>query len=476
MTLPKWGRVIASGVAWGVVVVASGPSFADATCAEPEMTDCKKAPLGLQGLVPDIDVLKTPTSPALSLVGGAPVDIERPSTPQGAAASLATGIVHGLLTPGNTAAIEVQPYWLFDHPLLSQDDVEKSRDWSFGRDLAISFASSPGVDPAKPASSMTAGAITTSGATDTAAMAALLSLGVSTTIWPGSPSGPAHGCMTRISDFMKGDVALRNADEIVFKAAWTKDNPNPGHRVELLFEDGETDEHWNARMKAANEAADAAAKSDVSQTGYIDRYNAALAKWTQAWVAAHGTPDDVVACKGVIGHRVGFVSSMAAAGLLSAPGEDFKQFKHGGTADETAWLTAGYVWLTDTTTPWSLSALATLRMRHMKVVDTALRTSATDYGARVVAAFGHWGFSAQAMRLGVSANGYGSASSWQGGLAVDYHLKTGYWLTATAGSTDLSGIDSWSAATALIRLQYNFARDRLIQTETTATAVGGGSP
>ena len=82
------------------------------------------------------------------------------------------------------------------------------------------------------------------------------------------------------------------------------------------------------------------------------------------------------------------------------------------------------------------------------------------------------------MRLGSGATGFGTGGSWQGGLAIDYHLKSGYWLTATAGSADLAGIDSWATATALVSLQYNVGRDRRIQPDTSpvAPAASAGSP
>jgi len=462
------GRLAAAVVCGPALAFAS---VARAGCVEPAMTDCASAPPGLENLVPDLDILKPPSSPALALVGGVPVDIERPTTTTGAAASLATGIVHGLFVPGTTTAVEVTPYWLWPHPLLTSQDVESTRGLSFLRDWSFSFAAAPGPDPAKPAVSST----TTLGSTTAPQMpsnpAALMSLGARTTIWPGRPSPPARACMARIQEFMKGDVALRNTDEAAFKATWTKANPHP-RRVELPQPPPDADDaafaKWNSDMAAVNDAVD---------KEYSTRYTTALAGWEKDWLTAHGIPEDVAACSKVIDHRVGFVASIAGAALISAPGSDFSQFHRGGTVGGTGWFAAGYSWLIGTTSPWSLSGLGALRVRYQKIVDTSTRFTAADLGARVVAAMGRWGFSIQAMRLSNGATGFGTGAAWQGGAAIDYHLKSGYWITATAGSTDLSDINSWSTLTALVHLQYNVSRDRVIAADSSAVvATPGDAP
>ena len=436
---------------------------ADAVADLGSMKDCAKTAPGLGKMVPDLDLLKTPVSPALTVVGGAPVDIERPTTATDAAASLASGIVHGLFVPGTTTAIEVMPYWLWQHPRLNADDVAATRELAFLRDISISFAATTGADPAKPAAST---------ATMTSTGAGLVALGARTTIWPGRPSAPAKACMTRIDDFMKGDVSLRNQAEGAFRAAWTTAHPTP-KRIELEPPKDPSDEaqvaDYQARMKAANEGL---------ASRHIADYRAALDQWLVTWKATHGVPDDVAACGSVIDHRVGPMASIAAATLVSAPGGDFSRVHQGGTVGQSAWLTGGYAWLVGDDAPRTFSLLGAVRVRRQSVLgDASSHVVAGDYGARVVSAFGKWGVSLQTMRLGQGANGVGSGQSWQGGAAVDYHLKTGYWLTVTAGSTDVASITSWSAATALVSLQYNVGRDRLIVPDTSPNEpAGGGSP
>jgi hypothetical protein len=453
---------VASFLGW-----ARSARAADGACradpAQASMKDCDKTSPGLGKMVPDLDILETPGSPALAAVGGAPVDIERPTTATAAAASLASGIVHGLFVPGTTTAIEVMPYWLWRHPRLTADDVEATRDLAFLHDISISFAATPGADPAKPVDT------TATTATMTSANAGLVALGARTTIWPGRPSEAAKACMARIDDFMRGDVSLRNQAEAAFRTEWTAAHPMPG-RVEVepakdLNDDTQVAD-YQARMKAANEGVAAR---------HIADYRAALEHWLVTWRATHGVPDDVAACGLVINHRVGPIASIAGAALVSAPGGDFSRLRQGGTFAQRAWLTGGYSWLFGDDTPTTFSLLGALRVRRQRVLgDAGSHIVAGDYGARVVNAFGQWGLSLQAMRLGEGANGVGSGQSWQGGVAVDYHLQTGYWLTATAGSTDIGSITSWTAATVLVSLQYNVGRDRLILPDASPSEPPGG--
>ena len=453
-------------------MLLAGPAAGEQACAEAPQKDCIPAPPGLQDMVPDLDILKTPLSPALSLVGGAPVDIERPTTPTGAAMSLGTGIAHGLFVPGTSTAVEVTPYWLWPRPALTAAKALATPGLAFVRDFSLSFAAAPGANPAKPPD-MTP-APTTPDTIPTTNDAGLVALGLRTTIWPGDLSEAAQSCVTRLDEFAKGDVSLRAPEEAAFTAKWQKENPTLT-RVEVSlpqnFGDPADVKRYQGAMTAAN--VDYSNRAAAQLTAYHE----ALQTWLAAWTKAHGVPDDVAACASIIHHRVGFIASVAGAALVSAPGGDFGRWRQGGTTGETAWLTAGYSWfLGRYGVPGDVSVLGALRLRHQEIVDTTVHTNAGDYGGRVVGAFARWGVSVQVMHLGPGANGFGSNTSWQGGLAIDYHLKSGFWLTATAGSTDLEEIDSWSTATALIRLQYNVGRDRLILTDDSATSATSATP
>jgi hypothetical protein len=458
---------IAVFVVAGLLPLAGrGAPADDAQCASsPSDGGCIPAPPGLPEDVPDLDLLKTPPSPALSAVGSVPVDIERPSTPTGAAASLASGIVRGLLVPGTSTALEVTPYWMAQHPLTSADDIER-RSWlAFARDFSLSFAAATGPDPTQdPNAAM-------------AASAGLMALGARTTLYPGWRSPQAQQCVKIIDDFMKADVDARLADEQKFSATWQKDNPPPAV-VRLERGPNESIDDFQKRMEAAN-----ANPTDPDATKkWNARRQAALDAWVAAWAAGHPTAADVQACGPMLEHRIGFLASAAGSVLLSAPGGDFKNFKTTGALGTTVWLTAGW---SDSvgggsgksSSVWDYSILAASRWRHLAPRGASdASTTALDLGVRAVFAWSRWGLSAQGMRLGKGANGFGTDPATQGALALDYHLKTGYWLTVTAGSNDLGHIDSWSTLTALVHLQYNATPDRMILTDTSTTQAAAPAP
>ena len=65
----------------------------------------------------DLEYLRTPTSPALSLLGVNPAVIARPSTPRALATELVSSGRAGIIP--NNYAIEVAPYWLTPRPTLT---------------------------------------------------------------------------------------------------------------------------------------------------------------------------------------------------------------------------------------------------------------------------------------------------------------------------------------------------------------------
>jgi hypothetical protein len=430
-------RVVAS-VSLGFAVSLGLAGASARACPDVATADCDPAPPGLPEGVPDMSVLKTPVSPALAAVGGAPVDIQRPTTPTGAAASLGSGILRGLLVPGTTAAVEVTPFWLVDHPFLSADTIERQPWWAFARDFSLSFASATGPDPARPPDAVDDGT------------AGLVALGARTTLLPGWLSPQAAQCIRVIESFMKADVEGRGKaiDRAIADFEGAHEAPK---RQEVERDPVET---YQARMDAANK--------DFKQKAhdYDVARKAVLAQAEASWASTHPTAADVEACGPIIRHRIGVQAATAASVLMSAPGGDFKHFDKVGTLGETVWLTLGW---TGTAGTWDYSILGAGRWRHQEALSSAPgATTGLDVGGRGVFAWSRVGVSLQFMRLAPGANGFGSGTAVEGAFAFDYHLKTGYWLTVTAGSTDIGHIDSLSALTALVHLQYNVGPNRLI--------------
>jgi hypothetical protein len=96
--------------------------------------------------LPSIGAIRTPTSPAFTLLGVEPTSIERPSTPADLAFNLINQARSGLSVPKDFAA-EVSPYWLTNHTNLRwQDDVDRSLLQSIARTTTFSMATSTNED------------------------------------------------------------------------------------------------------------------------------------------------------------------------------------------------------------------------------------------------------------------------------------------------------------------------------------------
>ena len=103
--------------------------------------------------VPDFARMRAPASPAFTLLGASPSQVERPSTPSDVVASLGSTLSagsSGLIPDG--VALEVAPYWLFPSWGLTWDDYNRQWWAGFYRAFSLSVAtvtsSLPASDPA----------------------------------------------------------------------------------------------------------------------------------------------------------------------------------------------------------------------------------------------------------------------------------------------------------------------------------------
>jgi hypothetical protein len=87
-----------------------------------------------------LDNLRTPTSPAFSILDVAPTSVSRPSTPRALALELYSKTQHGTVIPNNYS-LEVAPHWLRPQPRLSFDAyTNPSAAQSLKQSFSISFA------------------------------------------------------------------------------------------------------------------------------------------------------------------------------------------------------------------------------------------------------------------------------------------------------------------------------------------------
>jgi hypothetical protein len=450
-------RVAAATLA--ALLLARAARAAEDACSEAAdpaaAGDCLPPPPVAGKMVPDLNVLKTPVSPAVAAIGVAPVDIQRPSTPTGAAVGLASGIVRGLLVPGTSTSVDVAPYWLWQHASLTAAKVEAQPWLAFLRDLSLSAATAPGKETR-----------TASDGSETTIDVGRLGLGVRTTLWPGMPSRAALHCMDVIDRYMHDDVLDRARNDQEFERQYRQLHPPP--QIQRIAFDPKTmtPDEFTQKLEALN------AEQIPASNRWIAGYNAAYVAWKAERQEGHAPSREVVECAPVVHHREGPLAAAAASVAWSAPGGNFQQLSAGGRRDVTLWVTAGWTasfgGLGRVGAAQDLSLFGAVRQRWQTLFG-AKDVNGTDYGARAVYAWARLGLSVQAIHAGPGFAQPTAPAAWTGGAAIDYHLVSGYWLTLAAASDDLGKINSWSTARALVQIQYNVGRERLIERDGGAT-------
>lgn len=92
--------------------------------------------------LPEFNLMRTPASPAFTLLGLAPTAVERPGTPAAVAVSVLSNTT-GLTQLPTDYALEFSPYWLFGHPQLTwQADTVRNVWESIERTATLSIGTS----------------------------------------------------------------------------------------------------------------------------------------------------------------------------------------------------------------------------------------------------------------------------------------------------------------------------------------------
>ena len=109
-----------------------------------------------QSTAPTLGSLRTPPSPAFTVLGIEPSAVERPMTPSDVALSFINKIRQGTIP--RDYAFEASPYWLVSQPNLSwQSDVTRNVGESVARTLSLSIATADTGTDAIPITSMAVG-------------------------------------------------------------------------------------------------------------------------------------------------------------------------------------------------------------------------------------------------------------------------------------------------------------------------------
>ena len=138
--------------------------------------------------VPAFNTIRTPTSPAFTLLGVEPSSVERPNTPASLALSFLRRVAEGGTVPGDFA-LEVSPYWLVGHPLLRWTDDDARTPWeSLIRTATVSVATSQTGTKDLPVTS--------------------LSIGGRASLWSGSLTQETKASIGRLSASLQAQAAL----------------------------------------------------------------------------------------------------------------------------------------------------------------------------------------------------------------------------------------------------------------------------
>jgi hypothetical protein len=98
--------------------------------------------------LPEFNLMRTPASPAFTLLDLAPTAVERPGTPAAVAISLLSATT-GLTQLPSDYSLELSPYWLFGHPQLTwQSDTTRNIWESIQRTATLSFGTAKAGDSA----------------------------------------------------------------------------------------------------------------------------------------------------------------------------------------------------------------------------------------------------------------------------------------------------------------------------------------
>ena len=107
---------------------------------------------------PKFESIRTPTSPAFTLLGVAPSAVEKPNTPSEFAASFLSR-ANGLDTVPKDFALEVSPYWLRNHRRVTwQKEQKRSLLQSLARTATFSIATNASGTEESPITSLAIGA------------------------------------------------------------------------------------------------------------------------------------------------------------------------------------------------------------------------------------------------------------------------------------------------------------------------------
>lgn len=397
----------------GTVAVLSAAVLAVPLIAQQTSSD-STAKSGASSALPEIDKIRTPQSPAFTVLGLAPTTIERPATPSKLALSLANSFTSAdrAVLPKNYA-LEVSPFWMVSHPTLRASMLEDS----FGaRDAGVLNMLRRVVQNAQ--QTFTVGiavadsAFKTTGVSPADTSIFRLGFGSRMTLFRGHWT---EGCLAGIENGLAKMSALISAQ----LAPWIATHPD-----------------------ADANAIEAQTKAIVQEI--LKQPTKPQAKQLGDSLVQRDTNGDCLSA-----YR-GFTLDAAGAGIGRFPAQ---RFDGGGLSAYMYWITAGYTWSD------SKGLLAVLRAGKEGNAGKQLGASYTDLGGRLVIPNDDWVLSTEFVSRQRSVNGLTSSVwRWTGGF--DYKVAADVWLNTSFGRDFQS--EKAGSLLALINLQWSFGTKSLL--------------
>jgi hypothetical protein len=430
-----------------IAAALARPRAASAQTSCPD-EDCIPRPPPGADLVPDLAVLKTPASPAAMVLGVAETQIQRPTTPTGLAFALASGVSGQVeQKPLDNFAVEVTPYWLFDHPRLTAGDVERSPFANIFRNISLSLATAGHDEPP----TMEGGE---------PLFHRELAGGLRVSLLSGHPSQAALACERYFDAVARAGVSDLGVASVEFNRRWEAENPRP---VNPLPRPGPT---ASPAERAAWDRAQAETRERLQQ--WAARKEAAK----NAWMESQQPKDDdpvLLDCLDTAQQRVGWLLDGATAYSFDFPAADLGRLDDDGARAFTGWATLAYLFDNHVTDrqerafAWSLMGTGRTQ-REWRAADADVWR--IDGGGRVVVAWERYGASGEgALRWQRNTGADESDLLWRAALTLDYRLSSGTWVSATFGK-DFGESEEDEPLLALANLEWNIGRDRGVRPDT----------
>lgn len=432
------------------------------SAASPELGDadvgCLKRPAINSDEVPDVAGLKTPESPAFMMLGSAPSEIQRPSTPTGVAVSLANGFANGRgLSPFRNFALVFAPYWLVGHPTVAFERLQDEPEWAWLRNLSLSLASGDESVVSE-----------TDGEATLETRLAKASAGLRVTVWPGHPSRGAQQCLTYLQSRLDEVTLNASTKHRDFLEEYVLTHPEPQPPPRRPDPVDPNDAAQVAEWKRAG-AADRA-EFERRYATWFAKYELARAQATEEGTDSLSADPRYASCLETMHAKSGFMAELAVAGLLALPDADLKLLDDGGTRSVASWLTFGYVAESMLGRRSEGSVFWVLRGEHGQgSVTTPDRTSQRlDAGMRLATALHRTGIAVEGTVRHQRYSDRDEEWLYRAALSVDYHLQGGMWLSATFGK-DFGDTKEQTPLLALANLQWSFGLDRNVEIDRKAT-------